>query len=144
MNYQAIRATIEAPLLTAFNSQCPPIPVYFDNVTFVPPDPPNEYVRVNVTFGLTTEVSLTESLDNARGALIIRCFARKGAGPARCQEMIQIAVDVLQEIASSVKGSTGVFTRIDQITGPDFPAMNAQETHFLGKISTGWKATVLS
>ena len=144
MNYQAIRASIEAPLLTAFNCEKPPIPVYFDNITFVPPDPPNEYVRVNLTFGLTTEVALEQSLDYARGALIIRCFAKKGAGPARCQQMIQLAVDVLQELASSKKYATGTFVRIGQITGPDFPISADTETHFMGRISTGWTATVLS
>jgi len=144
MNYQAIRASIEAPLLTAFNCQKPSIPVYFDNVTFVPPDPPNEYVRVNCTFGLTTEVGLEQSLDYARGALVVRCFARKGAGPARCQEMIQLAVDVLQEIAASRKTATGVFVRVGQITGPSFPENSDGDTHFMGRISTGWTATVLS
>ncbi len=65
MNYQSIRAAIEAPLLTAYNTQTPPIPVYFDNITAVPPDPPKEYVRINITFGLTTESTLDGSLDYA-------------------------------------------------------------------------------
>jgi hypothetical protein len=36
MNYQAIRAALENPLLTAFNSLVPAVPVFFDNITAVP------------------------------------------------------------------------------------------------------------
>ena len=32
MNYQAIRAAVENPLLTAFSSLSPAVPVYFDNI----------------------------------------------------------------------------------------------------------------
>ena len=32
MNYQAIRAVLEAPLLAAYNGLSPAVPVYFDNV----------------------------------------------------------------------------------------------------------------
>jgi hypothetical protein len=45
---------IENPLLTAFGALSPAVPVYFDNITAAPPNTTTEYVRVNVTFGLTT------------------------------------------------------------------------------------------
>ena len=77
MNYQAIRASIENPLLTAFGALVPAVPVYFDNITAVPPNTNTEYVRVNITFGLTTDSTLTSSLDNARGAIIIRTQQRR-------------------------------------------------------------------
>ena len=32
MNYQAIRAVLENPLLTAYNGLVPAVPVYFDNI----------------------------------------------------------------------------------------------------------------
>lgn len=139
MNYQSIRAKIEGPLLTAFNSETPAVPVYFDNITAVPPDPPNEYVRINVTFGLTTEPTLTNSLDHARGALIIRCFTPKSAGPARNQELIQIAKLVLDTLNSSSRTAGSVFVRTDSIKGPTFEMMNTS-AHFMGRIETGWKA----
>ena len=85
MNYQAIRAALENPLLTAFNSLVPAVPVFFDNITAVPPNTTTEYVRINITFGITNEPTLTSSVDNARGALIIRIFTEKGRGPARNQ-----------------------------------------------------------
>lgn len=139
MNYQSIRAKIEAPLLTAYNSQVPQVPVYFDNITAVPPDPPKEYVRVNITFGLTTEPALDGSLDYARGALIVRCFAPKGSGPARCQQMIALAKEVIDTLNSTRKTSGSAYVRVGQITGPSFQAPE-NFPHFVGRIDAGWQA----
>lgn len=139
MNYQSIRAKIENPILTAFNNQTPSIPVYFDNITAVPPDPPDEYIRVNVTFGLTTESALDASFDHARGALIIRCFAPKDTGPARCQELVQIAKSVIDAINSSPRLYGSTFVRTGSITGPSFQSSDTS-SHFMGKIETGWQA----
>jgi hypothetical protein len=141
MNYQSIRAKIEAPLLTVYNTQSPPVPVYFDNITAVPPDPPSEYVRINVTFGLTTESTLDGSLDYARGALIIRCFAPKSAGPARCQQLIQLAKQTLDALNAANKTSTTTYVRTGAITGPSFQSPN-DSPHFIGRIDTGWQASV--
>lgn len=139
MNYQSIRAKIEGPLLTAYNTQVPSIPVYFDNITAVPPGPPNEYVRVNVTFGLTTESTLRGSLDYARGALIIRCFAPKSAGPARCQEMMMLAKQVIDILNSTPKSSNTTYVRIGPITGPAFQSPD-NSPHFIGRMDMGWQA----
>ncbi|CAB4148042.1 Protein of unknown function DUF4128 [uncultured Caudovirales phage] len=140
MNYQSIRAKLEAPLLTTYNSQIPQIPVYFDNVTAVPPDPPKEYVRVNITFGLTTEPTLDGSLDYARGALIVRCFAPKGSGPARCQQMIALAKQVIDILNSTRKTSNSTYVRVGQITGPSFQAPE-NFPHFVGRIDASWQAS---
>jgi len=141
MNYQSIRAAIEAPLLTAYNTQIPPIPVYFDNITAVPPDPPKEYIRVNVTFGLTTEATIDGSLDYARGALIVRCFAPKSTGPARCQQMVQLAKQVIDTLNSTTKTSTATYVRVGRITGPSFQSPDSSP-HFIGRIDAGWQASV--
>jgi hypothetical protein len=143
MDYQAIRASLESPLLTAFNNLTPAVPVYFDNITAVPPNTTTEYVRVNITFGLTNEPTLTSSVDNARGALVIRIFTEKGRGPARNQELITAAVDVLEKINNKAKTSTGVFVRIGEINGPTF-SVTGESPHFVGRIDTGYVATVLS
>ena len=140
MNYQSIRAKLEGPLLTAYNDESPSIPVYFDNVTAVPPDPPKEYVRVNITFGLTTQSSLTQSLDYARGAIIVRCFTPKSTGPARCQEMIQLAKQVIDAINITPKSATATYVRVGPITGPSFFAPD-DSPHFIGRIDAGWQAT---
>jgi hypothetical protein len=143
MNYQAIRASMENPLLTAFNNLVPAVPVYFDNITAVPPNTTTEYVRVNITFGLTNEPTLTSSLDNARGALVIRLFTEKGRGPARNQELVTTAVNVLETINDTAKATTGVFVKLGEINGPIFSATE-ESPHFMGRIDTGYVATVLT
>lgn len=143
MNYQAIRASMENPLLTAFNNLSPAVPVYFDNITAVPPNTTTEYVRVNITFGLTNEPTLTSSVDNARGALVIRLFTEKGRGPARNQELVTTAVSVLETINDTAKTTTGVFVKLGEINGPSFSATD-ESPHFVGRIDTGYVATVLT
>ena len=143
MNYQAIRASMESPLLTAFNSLTPPVPVYFDNITAVPPNTTTEYVRVNITFGITNEPTLTSSVDHARGALVIRIFTEKGRGPARNQELITTAVAALETINDTAKTTTGVYVKLGEINGPTF-SVTDQSPHFVGRIDTGYMATVLS
>jgi len=143
MDYQAIRAAIENPLLTAFNNLTPSVPVYFDNITAVPPNTTTEYVRVNVTFGITNEPTLTSSVDFARGAVVIRVFTEKGRGPARNQTLISTAVDVLETINETAKTDSGVFFRVGEIEGPSFTS-DETSPHFMSRIDTGYTATVLS
>ncbi len=143
MNYQAIRAAVENPLLTAFNALVPSVPVYFDNITAVPPNTTTEYVRVNVTFGITNEPTLTSSVDNARGAIVIRIFTEKGRGPARNQTLLTTAVNVLETLNNSTKGTTGVYFKVGEINGPTFSATE-ESPHFVGRIETSYVATVLS
>lgn len=143
MNYQAIRAAVEGPILTAFNNLSPAVPVYFDNITAVPPNTTTEYVRINVTFGLTTEPTLTTSLDNVRGAIVIRVFTEKGRGPARNQTLLNTAVTTLQTIQDTAKSTSGVFFSIGQLNGPSFSSTD-DSPHFVGRIDTGYVATDLS
>ena len=143
MNYQAIRAAVENPLLTAFGSLSPAIPVFFDNITAVPANTTTEYVRVNVTFGLTNEATLTSSVDNARGAVVIRVFTEKGKGPARNQTLLTTAVNVLETLNNTAKTNSGVFFRVGDINGPTFSATE-DAPMFMGRIDTGYVATVIS
>ena len=143
MNYQAIRAAVEGPLLTAFNTLSPAVPVYFDNITAAPPNATTEYVRVNVTFGITNEPTLTSSVDNARGAVVIRIFTEKGRGPARNQTLLNTAVNVLETLNNSTKTNSGVYFKIGEINGPTFSATE-NAPHFVGRIDTSYVATVLT
>jgi len=143
MNYQAIRAAVENPLLTAFGALVPAVPVYFDNITAVPPNTTTEYIRVNVTFGITNEPTLTSSVDNARGAVIIRIFTEKGRGPARNQTLLTTAVGVLETLNNSPKGTTGVYFKVGPINGPTFSSTE-EAPPFVGRIDTSYGATVLS
>jgi hypothetical protein len=143
MNYQAIRAAVENPLLTAFGSLSPAVPVFFDNITAVPANTTTEYVRVNVTFGITNEATLTSSVDNARGAVVIRVFTEKGKGPARNQTLLTTAVNVLETLNNTAKTNSGVFFRVGDINGPTFSATE-DAPMFMGRIDTGYVATVIS
>jgi hypothetical protein len=143
MNYQAIRAAVENPLLSAFGSLVPAVPVYFDNITAAPANSTTEYVRVNVTFGLTNDPTLTSSVDNARGAIVIRIFTEKGRGPARNQVLLTTAVNVLETLNETGKFATGVFFRVGTINGPTFSSTD-DSPHFVGRIETSYIATVLS
>ncbi len=106
MNYQKIRAEVENPLLTAFGALSHEIPVFFDNITAAPANSTTEYVRVNVTCGLTNDPTLGSSVDNARGSIVIRVFTKKGDGPARNQTLMTTAVDVLETLNDATKGTT--------------------------------------
>jgi hypothetical protein len=143
MNYQAIRAAVENPLLTAFGALVPAVPVYFDNITAVPANTTTEYVRVNITFGLTNDPTLTSSVDNARGAIVIRIFTEKGKGPARNQTLLTTAVNVLEMLNDTAKFSTGVFFRVGSLNGPTFSSTEDAPL-FMGRIETSFTATVLT
>lgn len=143
MNYQSIRAALENPLLTAFSALVPAVPVYFDNITAAPANSTTEFVRINITFGITNQPTLSTSVDNARGALIIRIFTEKGKGPARNQTLITTAVNVLETLNSTAKTSSGVYMRTGEINGPTFSSTE-ESPLFMGRIDTNWIATVLS
>ena len=143
MNYQKIRAEVENPLLTAFGALDPAIPVFFDNITAAPLNSTTEYVRVNVTFGLTNDPTLGSSVDNAQGAIIIRFFTAKGNGPARNQVLVNTAVDVLETLNNGTKGTTGTYVKIGTIEGPTF-STTEDAPLFMSTIDTSFVATVLS
>ena len=142
MNYQAIRAAVETPILTAFTNLSPAVPVFFDNITAAPLSSVTEYVRINVTFGDTNEPTLTSSIDTARGAIIIAVFTEKGKGPARNQSLVTTAVNVLETLNNTAKTNSGVFLRIGTISGPDFSTTETPPL-FEGRIDTSYFATVL-
>lgn len=138
---QKIRAAIEAPILAAFNNQVPPVPVYFDNINTIIPDPPKEFIRVNITFSLMQQEAISGLLSHPRGILVVRCFAQKGAGAARCQELIDLASGVILALGSTKREASSIFVRTTSITGPVFYESASNEfPHFMGKISTGWHA----
>ncbi len=143
MNYQAIRAAIENPILTAFSGLSPSVPVFFDNITAAPLSSVTEYVRINVTFGETSEATLTSTVDTARGAIIIAVFTEKGKGPARNQTLVTTAVNVLETLNNTAKSNTGVFFRVGNISGPSFSTIETPPL-FEGRIDTSYVATVLS
>lgn len=151
MNYQAIRAVFETPLLAAFGAQSPAIPVYFDNVSNSAVDSVDEYVTVNIQFGITNEPTLTSSIDYARGIVVVRVHTPKNKGPARNQQLITLAVNALETINATPKPATGVYGRTGTIDGPSFgvgspdqESRRAFTPFFISRIETSFQATVLS
>ena len=143
MNYQAIRAAVENPILTAFTNLSPAVPVFFDNITAAPLGSVTEYVLVNIIFGITNETTLNSSVDNAKGSIVIRVYSEKGKGPARSQTLITTAVGVLETLNDTAKTNSGVFFRTGDIDGPTF-STTENPPLFEGRIDTSYIATVLS
>lgn len=155
MNYQAVRAALEGPLLTAYNNLSPAVPVYFDNVFDDDADSNEEFVHINIQFGLTTESTLTTSLDQIRGIIVIRTHTPKGKGPARNQTLVDTAFTVLGTINNTVKSSSGVYVRLGAIDGPTFSpsfggttpdqqSRRAFMPFFASRIEAGFQAQVIS
>ena len=142
MNYQAIRAAVENPILTAFTNLSPAVPVFFDNITAAPLGSVTEYVLVNIIFGITNETTLNSSVDNAKGSIVIRVYSEKGKGPARSQTLITTAVGVLETLNDTAKTNSGVFFRTGDIDGPTF-STTENPPLFEGRIDTSYFATVL-
>ena len=143
MNYQAIRAAVENPILTAFTNLSPAVPVFFDNITAAPLGSVTEYVLVNIIFGITNETTLNSSVDNAKGSIVIRVYSEKGKGPARSQTLITTAVGVLETLNDTSKTNSGVFFRTGDIDGPTF-STTEDPPLFEGRIDTSYIATVIS
>ena len=143
MNYQAIRAAVENPILTAFTNLSPAVPVFFDTITAAPLGSVTEYVLVNIIFGITNETTLNSSVDNAKGSIVIRVYSEKVKGPARSQTLITTAVGVLETLNDTAKTNSGVFFRTGDIDGPTF-STTENPPLFEGRIDTSYFATVIS
>lgn len=152
MNYQAIRAALENSLLTAYNTLVPAVPVYFDNVFNYDADSTEEFVHINIQFGLTTESTLTTALDQVRGVVVIRTYTPKGNGPARNQTLVDTAFTTLQAVNNTAKTTSGVYMRLGSIQGPTF-SPNAVGTNlvrqedipfFVSRIEASFQAQVIS
>ena len=139
MRYQAVRAAVESPLQTAFGALSPAVPVFFDNITAAPADSTTEYVKVSISFGLTTEQTLEGNLDRIRGSIVIRVYTEKGKGPARNQTLIDTAVSTLLTLSASTRAATGVYLLPGPVDGPVFSTSEAFP-HLVGRISTGFIA----
>lgn len=151
MNYQTIRAALESPLLTAYNNLTPSVPVYFDNVLNTASDATDEFVEVNVQFGLTTEPTLTTSSNFVRGIIVVRVYSQKGIGPARNQTLVDTAFTTLQTLNDTAKTDSGVYIRLGSIDGPNFGTGSTdQESRiaftpfFISRVETSFTAQILS
>ena len=151
MNYQGIRAKIESPILTAFNNLTPAVPVYFDNVINTTSDSNDEFIEVNIQFGLTTESTLTTSTEYIRGIVVVRAYSPKGKGPARNQTLINTAYTTLQTLNDTAKTASGIYVRFGSIDGPNFGTGSTDQEsriaftpYFVSRIETDFTAQEIS
>lgn len=140
MNYQAIRARFESPLIAAYSALTPAVPVYVDNQPLVDLSATTEYVLLRLSFGTTTEPTITASLDLVRGSLVVECYSAKGVGPGRGQTLIATAVDTLTAMnATQGTAVNNVRASVGNIVGPSFFALEGQP-HYLTRISVAFQA----
>ncbi len=147
MNYQSVRTAIETPFQTNYGALTPAIPIFFDNFYNVLADSVDEFINVNIQFGLTTETALTSSHNHIRGIIIVRVCTEKNKGPARNQTLATTAFTTLNTLDNTAKSTSGVYLRMGQIDGPSFTTVEGgQESRkglypfFMSRIETDFQA----
>ena len=147
MNYQSVRTAIETPFQTNYGALTPAIPIFFDNFYNVLADSVDEFINVNIQFGLTTETALTSSHNHIRGIIVVRVCTEKNKGPARNQTLATTAFTTLNTLDNTTKSTSGVYLRMGQIDGPSFTTVEGgQESRkglypfFMSRIETNFQA----
>ena len=147
MNYQSVRTAIETPFQTNYEALSPAIPIFFDNFYNVLADSVDEFINVNIQFGLTTETALTSSHNHIRGIIVVRVCTEKNKGPARNQTLATTAFTTLNTLDNTAKSTSGVYLRMGQIDGPSFTTVEGgQESRkglypfFMSRIETNFQA----
>jgi len=147
MNYQSVRTAIETPFQTNYGALSPAIPIFFDNFYNVLADSVDEFINVNIQFGLTTETALTSSHNHIRGIIVVRVCTEKNKGPARNQTLATTAFTTLNTLDNTAKSTSGVYLRMGQIDGPSFTTIEGgQESRkglypfFISRIETNFQA----
>ena len=147
MNYQSVRTAIETPFQTNYGALSPAIPIFFDNFYNVLADSVDEFINVNIQFGLTTKTALTSSHNHIRGIIVVRVCTEKNKGPARNQTLATTAFTTLNTLDNTAKSTSGVYLRMGQIDGPSFTTVEGgQESRkglypfFMSRIETNFQA----
>ena len=147
MNYQSVRTAIETPFQTNYGALSPAIPIFFDNFYNVLADSVDEFINVNIQFGLTTETALTSSHNHIRGIIVVRVCTEKNKGPARNQTLATTAFTTLNTLDNTAKATSGVYVRMGQIDGPSFTTVEGgRESRkglypfFMSRIETDFQA----
>ena len=151
MNYQSVRTAIETPFQTNYGALSPAIPIFFDNFYNVLADSVDEFINVNIQFGLTTETALTSSHNHIRGIIVVRVCTEKNKGPARNQTLATTAFTTLNTLDNTAKSTSGVYVRMGQIDGPSFTTVEGgQESRkglypfFVSRLETNFQAQLIS
>ena len=138
MTLQIIRAAIEQPIIAAFASVSPAIPVYVENQEYGDKGSEDEFALVSLQWGLTTEPAIgCKPGELIRGVLTVELFTAKGDGPGRAQAAITPALQALRDLGGMA--TSGVFVSLAQIRGPSFTPLDLMP-HLMTRLSVGVRA----
>ena len=140
MTLQAVRAHFEDPIRAAAAALTPPVPVYFDNQQFVEANSPEEFIKMRLDFGTTTEATLCENAENLRGSIALEIFTPKGKGPGRSQRVATDLMKALNTITSTRHAGKTVRGSVREMTGPNFFALDGRP-HFFARLGCGFQAS---
>jgi hypothetical protein len=133
--FQAIRAYFEAPLIEAYASLAPSIPVYVDNQEYADAAADSEFCLLSINFGATSEQALVAGFQRFRGSLVLEVYTAKGKGPGRGSELIAVGYDKLIEVNNYSVPVNHVMGSIGVVNGPTFSPLN-KLPHFQTRLST--------
>jgi hypothetical protein len=133
--FQAIRAYFEAPLIAAYGSLSPAIPVYVDNQEYADAAADSEFCLLRINFGATSEQALVSGYPRFRGSLVLEVYTAKGTGPGRGSDLIAVGFDKLIEINNYSVPVSHVLGSIGAINGPTFSPLD-KLPHFQTRLST--------
>ena len=146
MTLAAIRALFETELTTAYGALLQPAVVVYDNVQETPPaDASGGFVIISITFPGLTEPLLcpTESgIERIRGTVQISCYAPRGQGMKRLQELTTVGAQTLVGIKAAAAASPDVFSAaVGEIEGPE-TLLSGDAPHALATLAAPFTARV--
>lgn len=142
MNYQAIRAVFEKPVLDALSALDPAVPIYMDNQPFTEPSAEEEYAVMRISFGETMEVTLSGSLDAVEGNVVVEIFTPKDRGPSRVQLISDVVQRALRSVNTVMHPASGAYGSVLTMNGPNLIALD-ERPHFVGRLSAAFRASYI-
>ena len=135
MSYATIRALIESSVAAAYGT----VPVMFDAVQETPPN--SEHVILAISFPSSVLPTLCpdeSGIELIRGNVQISCYAPKGRGMKRLEELAAIGVQTLVTLQTR-PDPNGVRPRVGEISGPT-PVLSGDQPYALTTISAPFTA----
>ena len=142
MSFQAIRATFEAAISSAYAGLSPAVPVVFDNVQETPPELPHVLVSLSYTDTTTPVLCPDEAaMEQIRGSITISCYAKRGQGMKQLEELSAVAMQTLvqlKDICNEVRATVGTINGPSNVLSGNAPyALASVTAPFTAKGTSG-------
>jgi hypothetical protein len=135
---QLIRAAYEQPIIAAFATATPPVPVFVENQRYTDDDSLSEFALVRLQWGEILEPVIgCTPMEFLRGVLIVELYTPKGTGPRRGQEVITPVMQALARMRQHIPGETQA--RISGVSGPTFTPLDGRP-HLMTRLSARVRA----